>query len=467
MSALGVESRGWGHRLQLFLSSQWGLAIATALLFVVGWLLWENWSRAHLFAMGLGGLLAGGLLFVYPILGISLAAFTMVSNVTEYIPGSLTPILLLTLGIVIVKKLLSGDTNWTVTPFTKIAILFAIVHLVSAVWAGSYRYFEWGNFYRIILILIVFTEVVKTRQDFLMVILAAQAGTIMTGIMTVQSAADFYMTGAAEELAGNVGYIDQSRFFGIWDEPNLMALTQVPVLGMSIVLMRTRMAFWMRLISFTAVCAGLVTVMLSLSRGAALCTLLLLLTIAIADKHRLRILTGITVLAGIVITILPVDLIGRMATLLKPGSDASIGQRSELLFGGMRMIEDSFPFGVGSGNYRLYSMDFADTLPHGMIAHNTFIDIFAEAGLLGIMLFCATLFALYGTIRWRGRRLDPQDMEGNLHIGLSGSLLAVTLAMAFLSAAGYAVFWFYFTMISLLPVVFDSSRTIGTRRALG
>ncbi|MBU1920688.1 O-antigen ligase family protein [bacterium] len=439
------------------MNSQLALSIATCLLVILAWYLWQNWGRAHLIAAGMVGIVAGGILFAYPILGASLAAFLMISNLTEFIPGAVSPLLLLTLGMIIVKKLLAGDAAWTVTPFLKWGLLFVVVHLLSTLWAGSYRFLEWSIFYRVVLIAVILSEVVKTPRDFLIVIIGAQAGAILTGILTVQGAAEFYLTGAADELAGSVGAIESSRFFGIWFEPNTMALSQVPVIGLSLVLLRTKLNFWVRLLSFAAVGAGLITVMLSLSRGAALCTLVMLLAIALADRYRYQIISGVVLLAILVISVLPVDIIGRMTSLTKPGADSSINQRSELLLGGIEMIQESFPFGVGPGNYRLYSMDYASKLAGGMISHNAFIDAFAEAGALGIFLYLGAIFMLYKTLKWRGRKLIPDNLGENLNVGFGAVLIGLTLAMAFLSSAEYPIFWMFYAMTALLPLVFRDS----------
>jgi hypothetical protein len=435
------------------------MGILVAVIAIVSWYLWQNWGRAQLLAMGIGGIAFVGLMFTYPVIGAALAAFSMISNITVIHPSALSAVMLLTLIILVIRKLTAGDVTWSVTPFMIMGVLFAVFHMCSVLWAGSYRYFEWTPFLRIALIIIVFSEAIKTRRDFLVVMLAAQAATIVTGILTVQGAAEFYLTGAADELAQSVGYIEQSRFYGIWPEPNMMALSQMPLIGISLVVLRTRVSFWIRLISFIAVGAGMVTVLLSMSRGAAVSSLLLLFAVASADRYRYRLAAAVAILAIIVISIVPMDIVGRMASLTSPKTDSSINQRSQLLFGGMRMIEASFPWGVGAGNYRLYSMDYANSLPHGMIAHNTYIDVFAEAGLVGIILFGGMLFALYRGIRWRNRKLVPDDIASNMNVGLGAALLALTLGMAFSSAAAYAVYWFYFTLISLVPILY-SNRSI-------
>jgi hypothetical protein len=66
------------------------------------------------------------------------------------------------------------------------------------------------------------------------------------------------------------------------------------------------------------------------------------------------------------------------------------------------------------------------------------------------------MYSLYRGIRWRDRRLIPDDIATNMNIGLGAALLALTLGMAFSSSAGYSVFWFYFTLISMAPVLYSN-----------
>ncbi|MBU1637651.1 hypothetical protein KKC97_08310, partial [bacterium] len=121
------------------------------------------------------------------------------------------------------------------------------------------------------------------------------------------------------------------------------------------------------------------------------------------------------------------------------------------------MIQESFPFGVGPGNYRLYSMDYANKLAGGMISHNAFIDALAEAGALGIFLYLGAIFMLYKTLKWRDRKLIPDNLGENLNVGFGAVLIGLTLAMAFLSSAEYPIFWMFYAMTALLPLVFRDS----------
>jgi O-antigen ligase len=256
-----------------------------------------------------------------------------------------------------------------------------------------------------------------------------------------------------------VGYIESSRFFGTWDEPNAMALALVPVIGLLIAVIRTKLFFPARLLAFACAILGFVAVMLSLSRGGMLCAIVLLIAILSADKYRFWIAGIVTGLVLVVATITPTDIFGRLETLTKGGGDSSISQRLQLVSAGMDIIEKSFPFGVGYGNFQTYSIDYAQELPHGMISHNSYIDVIADSGLVGIVLFLGAIVSLFMSLKWSGRRFEGTNFAGNSNVCLGASLLAICLAMMFLSAAGYVSFWLVMTLISIYPKVFpDAAR---------
>jgi hypothetical protein len=93
-------------------------------------------------------------------------------------------------------------------------------------------------------------------------------------------------------------------------------------------------------------------------------------------------------------------------------------------------IAEANPFGVGIGNYAFHYPDNAplsaeyEYLPGIADAHNIFLEMFAETGLLGGLLFAGFVLALMVSVArsaWRARRRDPF---------LSRTALALTAAFA-------------------------------------
>lgn len=434
--------------------SQIAAALLLGVTVVIVWLAWAYWGRAPLFFAGLAGAAFVALIFARPIVGCMLAAFMITSNFGSFVPFAMSGVLVLTLMIVLFRKLLAGDLTLRITPTLLWAVLFLTWYTVSIVWAGVYDNFSLAAFYRGLLVLIVFTEVVRKPAHLIAVILAAGVGLIVTGIWSIQSAIEFLYSGAAGKLSHMVAYVEESRYYGQWEEPNAMALALVPMIAASYAVVRTKINPLLRLLALLSALFGLAAVALSLSRGGMICAIVGMLIIVSADKRRWLLFTGIAVVIAAILSVVPLNLLGRLETLLDPAGDRSIKERSELIMGGVEMIEDSFPIGVGTGNFRTYSTDYAPRLPWGIIAHNTYLDVTAESGIIGLLFMLGMLTAVMRAARRRKKLMDARDFETNISVCLKAAGVAVLLAMLLLSAVSYAAFWLVFALISVRPFVF-------------
>jgi len=88
-------------------------------------------------------------------------------------------------------------------------------------------------------------------------------------------------------------------------------------------------------------------------------------------------------------------------TVVTPQSSAS---RTDLWKIALRMAHDHFILGAGLGNFRLLEFDYLpqtinllnvqEELHVGLVAHNTYLEILAELGVVGLGLFVALLVAV-------------------------------------------------------------------------
>ncbi len=93
---------------------------------------------------------------------------------------------------------------------------------------------------------------------------------------------------------------------------------------------------------------------------------------------------------------------------------------------GFNMVRDNLCFGIGVGNYPLLIKKFADAtkMPYLIETnlHNLYLQIFVEAGLMGL---CAFIFWLIGIIRYLMSSLKSLEMSEkyNLFVGLMGGVI--------------------------------------------
>jgi O-antigen ligase len=204
-----------------------------------------------------------------------------------------------------------------------------------------------------------------------------------------------------------------------------------------------------------------IAVIMSLSRGALLTVVILLLMMLLAERRRILLLAASVALLAVVVLLSPVDVFGRLATIGKGAGDASIAQRTQMLWGGLQMGWDSFPMGVGLGNIGTYSMDYVHSLQSGLVSHNAFVDTFAESGIIGILLFLGVFGTLLAQIRTERWQLSPDDFERNFSITIVAIFVFILLALAHGSYSHYPLFWFLLALISIRTDIFVSRpRTI-------
>lgn len=88
----------------------------------------------------------------------------------------------------------------------------------------------------------------------------------------------------------------------------------------------------------------------------------------------------------------------RVSTVVE-GSDASVNQRKNIFIVGTRVLTDQPIFGIGFGNFEVVFDRYREgelSTGNARAAHNTFLKIFAETGIIGFVF--AMLF--YGWLLW-------------------------------------------------------------------
>ncbi len=193
-------------------------------------------------------------------------------------------------------------------------------------------------------------------------------------------------------------------------------------------------------------------------------------------KHRIaptKVLkyAGITVVAIVVIFIFLISFTNygkvvadrlKSFTIVGPGS--SVSTRLWAWRGGLEMIKENPIFGVGGGNYEILSwkyapriLDEATMITNTRVdkAHNEYIQIFADLGIVGFSIFISIVFLIFKLFFDIFRKTEERD-EYYFHIG-TGLFLGIfaTLAASSFNFAlqwqGSAIhFWFF---LGLLEVV--------------
>ncbi|MEM7217590.1 MAG: O-antigen ligase family protein [Pseudomonadota bacterium] len=163
----------------------------------------------------------------------------------------------------------------------------------------------------------------------------------------------------------------QVRYVGTLGDPNDLGMTLIASVPMAMFLMLHSRSALAKLVYLACLCLCLYTVYILNSRG----TVLGLLAI-IAAWGALRFGISRAIVAGIVL--LPLFLLLGPSRLNESGLDRSALDRIDSWYNGMKMFAAEPFFGVGKDQYLAH---------HFKVSHNSWIEIVAELGLIGYLLW--------------------------------------------------------------------------------
>ena len=118
---------------------------------------------------------------------------------------------------------------------------------------------------------------------------------------------------------------------------------------------------------------------------------LLVVWYRVAREKNFGVLLGSVAVLGVIMLLLPHDFYRRAESIVPviQRQEDTFGTRIRLWKSGIRMIEDSPVLGVGPGNFvvAVHRYNRGEMLLTGLSAHNTYISVAAEMGLIGVGLF--------------------------------------------------------------------------------
>lgn len=246
-----------------------------------------------------------------------------------------------------------------------------------------------------------------------------------------------FSAGSGERLTGI-----SEPYFG---DPNDLALSLVMVLPLAWWLSTIVQSMWSRMVLYGAMLAMIAGIVATQSRGGLL-ALIASVSVLIALQGRQMLGTlAIIVVAAIAFSmvVLPADVFDRYRTITEYQKDESAMTRLAVWTAGFAMCADHPLTGVGAGAFEsVYGQHYIDRKGAGNIwraAHSSYVEVAAELGIIGIILFLAILtWAVMSLMRSR-RILD----QVQLYLSNSTRIVAEQLKMldgALLSSmAGFIV----------------------------
>ncbi len=198
-------------------------------------------------------------------------------------------------------------------------------------------------------------------------------------------------------LAGKQTYY--LRYASAGFDPNDLALTLALSLPMAYYLSLTSEGIWPWLYR-AQMPAAMGTIFLTASRGGTVAMLVsltfVLSTWRLVPRHRRLLLAAAgAVVLVVLVAMVPAASWRRIATLGSEVTEGNLNSRTILWKGGWAAFQDAPILGIGGGAYPEI-MSWVVGLQWGFdpVAHNTFLSVLVETGLIGFALFAVVLTSL-------------------------------------------------------------------------
>jgi len=343
----------------------------------------------------------------------------------------------------------------------RLFVLFAVLMMGSFLVAGPNAALEqspianWVSFLGLFIMMFV---LLRSREQLRWALLWAVGGITFASLHLIR---EWQAYGG---IQGRPGWVA--------GDPNFFALSAVLCLPIGLILGQERTVRWERLFYLGCSVVTLIALMLASSRGGFLGLVVSAFVIVWYSRDRARkLVVGALFLATLLLLVPNSPL---MRLLWPDRSDqGSTEIHKALLVAGFRMFSDNVWTGVGVGNFKLRVRDYLDSgYDLDAIAHNTYVEVGAELGVVGLMVFGGILVFTFRTLREIRRRTD-RGRDPFLHAAaraLEAGLAGGCVALFFITALHTRLVWFVVILAMCLPSLTlsrDRVRSPGARAATG
>lgn len=205
-----------------------------------------------------------------------------------------------------------------------------------------------------------------------------------------------------------------------------------------------------------------VTIILTHSRGGFLSMVVVMLLLAWRSGHLLRAVILLGIGGLIFLNFAPDHVMERLATLEQGTEEGSANARIRSWTVALRIIDGNPWFGVGLRNFRHgyleYGSEFARTLDDTKVAHNSYLQIWAEAGSIAFLVYLSLIASIFLAAR-RVRRLADGIAEFKWASGYARAFEITTagfmLGSTFLNRGHFDLLYHWVALSGCMLVIFE------------
>jgi len=328
--------------------------------------------------------------------------------------------------------------------------LYGMVGLASILYAADPARTQSAveDFIKDAIIVLLVVVLLDGRERFRQVIWTLLGAGIFLGTISVVQYLtgtfnDYYWGFAQAPIQNLVGDTSGHRVSGPIGDPNFYAQIMLTLVPLALDRLWSERKRGLRLLAAWALVVCVLTVVFTFSRGAFLAMALALGLMLLYRPPKPLTLLVTLVLVVVLFQFVPSEYTARILTLTEilPGGDSSTptevslrGRTSELLVGWM-MFRDHPLLGIGYNNYQVHYLDYSrqlglDPRLEARAAHNLYIEIAAETGLVGLAAFSILLWQTLKGIwqAWKAFEANKDrqmaEMVAAFGVGLIGYLAA-------------------------------------------
>jgi len=375
----------------------------------------------------------------------------------EYVrPQTIYPVIdilpysqLFLLGTVI-SATFDKTVTWVSHTQNKLFVMFLVLLVLSGIFAFDPKY-SWearNSMLGWVLFYFLTITIVNTEKRFFLFLLAYL---LFSFKMAQNGAMTWALRGfsfASYGLVGAPGYFQNSGEFAI----------QMLIYGsLAIALVISLKPLWgkyKKWFKYIAAATGYMSVIGSSSRGSQLGLAVIAIWMLLRQKGGFKGLLAMLVIAGSLYLLLPDE---QMARLSEMGDDKTSQLRLDYWNYALKeVIPDNLLIGVGYSNWMPYLYEH---IPQGIgvygqiqEVHNIYLQIAAEAGIFGFLVFLLMIVMSFVT-SVRTRRIAQafdNRLYYNLSYGLDAGMVGYLVAGTFVTVFYYPFFWIQIAMVVML-----------------
>lgn len=299
------------------------------------------------------------------------------------------------------------------------------------------------SFFKVVTVFVLMINLIDTRARLISMMKLVVFCGVFVALLTIKS----YLTG--QSITDEARTLERTAGYGtFFANPNELAMALILLMPFAVTFGLTSKGV-KRLVYFGCAAVLAFAVVVSFSRGGFLGLVAIggvLLWKAGRGKRAVTALAGLVLCAAFLVA-MPSGYSDRLFTILHTQDDQthSAQERQELLQRAVEVVMAHPVIGVGVGNFGIYSLS-------QKVAHNSYLEIAAELGVIGFIAYMILIFAPLRTLR----RIERAAYRGRGHPGgwsataresffLSIGLQAVIVAymvLSFFQSAEY--FWYLY-----------------------